>query len=95
MPAYVLVDIDVVDKERYERYKQLSTAALAAYDGRFIVRGGKVETMEGAWAPQRLVIIEFATLEQAKRWWNSPEYAEAKALRQATARSELIIVEGV
>jgi uncharacterized protein (DUF1330 family) len=95
MAAYVLVQIEVLDKERYERYKQLSTAALAAYDGRFIVRGGNVETLEGSWSPKRLVIIEFPSVEQARKWWNSKEYSEARALRQATARSELIIVEGV
>jgi uncharacterized protein (DUF1330 family) len=95
MPAYVLVDIEVLDKERYERYKQPSTAALATHGGRFIVRGGNVETLEGTWSPKRLVIIEFPSLERAKAWWDSPDYAEARALRRATARSQLIVVEGV
>jgi uncharacterized protein (DUF1330 family) len=95
MSAYVVVDIEVLDREKYERYKQLSTAALTAHGGRFIVRGGNVEILEGTWSPKRLVIIEFPSVERARAWWDSPEYAEGKALRQATARSQLIIVEGV
>jgi len=58
------------------------------------VRGGKVETLEGDWPPKRLVLVEFPSVEQAKTWWSSPEYADAKALRQATATTQLIVVEG-
>ena len=69
--------------------------SLAAYGGRFLVRGGKVETLEGNWAPRRFVIVKFPSLEKAKAWWNSAEYADAKALRQATAKTQMIMVEGV
>ena len=69
--------------------------SLEAYGGRFLVRGGKVETLEGTWAPRRFVIVEFPSLEKAKAWWNSAEYAEAKALRQATAKTQMIVVDGV
>ena len=68
--------------------------SLEAFGGRFLVRGGKVETLEGAWTPNRLVIVEFPSVERAKAWWSSAEYAEAKALRQATAKTKLIVVEG-
>jgi len=68
---------------------------LAAYGGRFVVRGGATETLEGDWSPQRLVIVEFPSVEQAKAWWASSEYAEAKALRQATARTQMLVVAGV
>jgi uncharacterized protein (DUF1330 family) len=95
MPAYVVVEIEVLDAERYETYKQMVPPSLAAYGGKFIVRGGAAETMEGSWSPKRLVILEFPSVERAKEWWASGEYEEAKALRQATARTQMIVVEGV
>ena len=95
MPAYVVVEVEVLEKERYETYKQMVPPSLAAYGGRFIVRGGAAETLEGEWSPKRLVILEFPSAEQAKAWWGSKEYAEAKALRQATARTQMVVVEGV
>jgi uncharacterized protein (DUF1330 family) len=95
MSAYVVVQVDVRDAVRYEDYKRLVPASLARYGGRFVVRGGKTETLEGTWSPKRFVMVEFPDLERAKAWWASPEYAEAKALRQATSHTEMIVVEGV
>ena len=95
MSAYVVVDIEVLDPEQYEAYKQLAPPSIAQYGGRYVARGGQVETLEGTWSPKRLVILEFPSLDQAKAWWGSTEYAEAKALRQAAARSEMIVVEGL
>jgi uncharacterized protein (DUF1330 family) len=95
VPAYVLVDVAVRDPVKYERYKELVPPSIAAYGGRFIVRGGTVEELEGAWKPGRLVILEFPSAERARAWWASPEYAEAKALRLATADSKMILVEGL
>jgi uncharacterized protein (DUF1330 family) len=95
MPAYVVVEVEVLDAERYETYKMMVPPSLAAYGGRFVVRGGAAETLEGDWRPRRLVIVEFPSVERAKEWWDSPEYAEARALRQATARTQMIVVEGV
>ena len=95
MPAYVVVEIEVLDAGRYEDYKRMVPPSLAAYGGRFVVRGGATETLEGDWAPKRLVILEFPSVERAKAWWGSQEYAEANVLRQATARTEMIVVEGV
>ncbi|HEX8068495.1 MAG TPA: DUF1330 domain-containing protein [Pyrinomonadaceae bacterium] len=95
MAAYIVAEIEVQDKERYETYKQMVPPTLAAYGGRFLVRGGEVESLEGEWLPKRLVILEFPSAERAKAWWSSAEYAEAKALRQATARSQMILVAGV
>ena len=94
MPAYIVVEVEVEDPVRYEDYKKMVPPSLAAYGGRFLVRGGKVETLEGDWAPTRLVIAEFPSVDQAKAWWGSPDYAEAKALRQATAKTQMIVVEG-
>lgn len=95
MAAYVVVQVDVKDPGRYEDYRKMVPASLEKYGGRFLVRGGKTHTMEGGWAPKRFVLVEFPGPEQAKAWWASPEYAEAKALRQATSDSQLIIAEGV
>lgn len=95
MAAYVVVEVEVQDRERYETYKQMVPASLAAYGGSFIVRGGRAESLEGEWTPERIVILEFPTVERAKAWWSSAEYAEAKGLRQATARTRMILVEGV
>lgn len=85
----------MLDAGRYETYKQMVPPSLAAYGGRFIVRGGAAQTLEGTWSPKRLVILEFPSVERAVAWWESTEYAEAKALRQATARTQMIVVEGI
>ncbi|MFN0149527.1 MAG: DUF1330 domain-containing protein [bacterium] len=95
MAAYVIVDVEVMDPVRYEDYKILSGASLGAHGARFLVRGGKTETLEGVRKPGRIVVIEFPTSDDARRWWNSDAYAPAKALRNATAKTEMILVEGV
>jgi len=95
MAAYVIVQIDVHDPVRYERHKQLSGPSLVPFGGRFLVRGGGSEVLEGSWLPRRLVVLEFPDAAAARRWWASPEYAEAKALRQSSAHSEMLLVEGV
>ncbi len=95
MTAYVLVDIDVHDPERYEQYKILSGRALEPYGGRFIARGGRTRRLEGRRTPHRTVVLAFPDFESAEAWWNSPEYASAKALRQQTATTEMVVVEGV
>jgi uncharacterized protein (DUF1330 family) len=94
MPAYVIVDIEIHDAERYAEYRALTPATIEAYGGRFVVRGGAVEVLEGDWRPQRLVVLEFPTLEQAQRWYDSDEYREPKAMRIASARTNMLIVEG-
>ena len=95
MAAYVLVQVDVKDPVRYEDYKAMVPPSIEKFGGRFLVRGGKTHTMEGDWSPRRLVVVEFPSVEQATAWWSSAEYAEAKALRQATSASQLIIAEGI
>ena len=95
MPAYIIVEVEVLDPQRYETYKQAVPPSFAAYEGKFIVRGGQAELLEGAEAPKRIVVLEFPSMEKAKGWWNCEEYAPAKALRQATARTRMIVVEGV
>lgn len=95
MAAYVIVDIDIHDPERYAVYRQMTPSSIAAYGGRFVVRGGAAETLEGTRAPGRIVVLEFESVERAKAWWASAEYAPAKALRQQTATTQMIVVEGV
>ena len=94
MPAYVIVQIKIHDAVTYERYKILAPPSISAYGGRYIVRGGQTVTLEGNWEPPRLVVLEFPDLEKARAWWASPEYAEAKALRQSVSDADMIAVEG-
>ena len=95
MPAYVVLNVTVRDREAYDRYKQLASQSVALYGGRYLVRGGATETLEGGWHPTRFVILEFATVEWGRAWWTSPEYGPAKALRQSCADTEMVLVEGV
>lgn len=95
MAAYLVVQVDVHDPVKYEDYKKLVPPSLEKFGGRFIARGGKTETLEGNWAPKRFVIVEFPSVEKAKAWWASREYADAKALRQATASTQMILAEGL
>jgi uncharacterized protein (DUF1330 family) len=95
VPAYVIANVTVKDPVRYEDYRRLVGPTLAQYGGRFIARGGAIEVLEGGWHPGRLVIVEFPSMDQARAWWSSPEYAEAKAIRQATSEGTLLILEGV
>jgi uncharacterized protein (DUF1330 family) len=94
MPAYVIVDITVRDREAYERYKLLAAPTVAAHGGRYLVRGGATDPLEGSWKPARLVVLEFPDAGAARGWWASEEYAPAKALRQSCARTEMLLVEG-
>lgn len=94
MTAYLVVEVEVKDAERYADYRAMVPASLEAYGGRFLVRGGAVETLEGEWKPSRIVILAFDSVEQAKRWWDSEEYREARNLRQASAETKMIVVEG-
>jgi len=94
MPAYVIADIDVHDATKFEDYKKLSGPSGAPFGAKYLVRGGKVEGLEGSWLPKRFVVIEFPSVEQAKAWWNSQAYGEAKGIRQSCATSNFILVEG-
>jgi uncharacterized protein (DUF1330 family) len=95
MTAYVILDIEVTDPAGYEDYKKLAPPAVALYGGKYIARGGKSETLEGDWLPNRVVVLEFPSVEKAKAWINSPEYASARALRHKYATSKTIVVEGL
>jgi uncharacterized protein (DUF1330 family) len=95
MPAYVIVETDITDPERYEQYKAATPAAIAAGGGRFLVRGGEHVVLEGDWEPIRLVVLEFEDLAAAKRWYESELYQEAKELRAGAAHMRMVAVQGV
>jgi uncharacterized protein (DUF1330 family) len=94
MTAYVIVDIDVIDPAGYEEYKKLAPPAVALYGGKYIARGGHTEALEGDWKPNRLVILQFESVEKAKQWLNSPEYSEARKMRHRYAKSNMVVIEG-
>ncbi len=95
MPAYILVDVTVNDPERYEGYKPMVPPTLEIYGGKFLVRGGESEVLEGDWQPNRTVVLEFESMEKAKAWHASEEYREARDLRQATTTTSMFVVNGV
>ncbi len=95
MPAYVIVDVKITNPQLYEEYKKLTPASIAAWQGKFIIRGGATETLEGDWQPGRFVMLEFPNAELARQWWHSTEYAPAKNIRQRAASTNMILAEGV
>ena len=95
MSAYVILDIDVKDAVEYARYKDMAAPVVAAFGGKYLVRGGKTETLEGNWIAKRVVVLEFPTAARVKEWLHSKEYSEARALRHKTADSNMIVVDGV
>jgi len=95
MPAYVIADLTVTDPATMEEYRKQVPATLIPYGGRFLVRGGAHQTVEGDWKPNRLVILEFPNLEQAKRWYSSEEYREPLAMRLRAGRTNLVMVDGL
>jgi uncharacterized protein (DUF1330 family) len=94
MAAYVIGEVDVMDPAAYEDYRKQVGAVVTKYGGRFIARGGKVEALEGGWSPKRLVLLEFPSMEQALKWYRSPEYAPLIKLRQKASRGKLVALEG-
>ena len=95
MPAYIIVDIEITDPGGYEEYKKLAGATVEKYGGKYIVRGGAVETLEGDWEPKRIVVLEFESVHRAKEWLNCEEYREPRKMRHRTAKTKMIVLEGV
>lgn len=95
MPAYLISTIEITDPAGYEEYKKLVPPALAKYGGKFIVRGGSIEYKEGAWQPQRVVVVQFDSIDKARAFYDSPEYAPAKQIRQRTSTGSVLFVDGV
>ena len=95
MAAYIVVQIEITDPETFETYRAQVPATLEPYGGEFIVRGGDMEILEGEWAVPRCVVIRFPGKESAKAWYASAEYEDPKALRQASANTNMIVLDGV
>jgi len=95
MKGYIIADVEIRDPGEYEAYKAAVPATLEVYGGRFIVRGGETEVLEGDWQPKRIVVLEFDSPEQARAWYESEEYGDPKALRQRASTASLILVSGV
>ncbi len=93
--AYIIANVTVTDPVQYEDYKKLSTLAMQAHSAEVCVRGGRIEVVEGDWSPERLVVLKFPSLEAARRFESSPEYAKARAARQGAAQMRMLLVEGV
>jgi uncharacterized protein (DUF1330 family) len=93
--AYVIVEIDVHDPVGYEDYKKQAGPTVEAKGGKYIVRGGKTEVLEGEWKPKRIVVLEFPSGEKAKEWLNCEEYSEPRKMRHRTAKTNMILIEGV
>ena len=94
MPAYVFVEIEIYDQELYEEYKKMTPVTIEAYGGKFVVRGGRTEHLEGDWNPERIVVLEFPSVERAREWWESEAYTRARLIRQRAAETKMIILEG-
>jgi len=92
--AYVMGDIEVTGPTAFQEYRNRVGATVEQYGGTFVVRGGRVNLKEGDWQPRHLLMLEFPSLEQAERWYNSPEYQPLIAIREKAARTHLIIAEG-
>jgi len=95
MAAYVILDIETTDPAMMSAYREAAPPTVAVHGGRYLVRGGEVQSLEGGWSPERIVVLEFDSVERAKAWWNSAEYREPKLLRRAAGKTKMIIVNGV
>jgi uncharacterized protein (DUF1330 family) len=95
MTAYLIAELEVTDPAAFEQYRQQVPATIAKYGGRYVVRGGAVQPLEGNWSPSRVVVLEFPSMEQARRWYDCEEYRGPKAIRFRAARTRAIFVEGI
>jgi len=93
--AYIIANVQVSNAEQYEQYKRLSSLAMQAHGAQVCVRGGAVEVLEGDWTPERVVILQFNSLEQARAFYASAEYGAARQARQGAAVMRMVLVQGV
>ena len=95
MAVYAVVNVQITDAGRYTDYREKAPATITRYGGKYLARGGKVEVLEGEWNPQRLVILEFESMERFNEWYDSPEYAPLKQLRREASATDFVVVEGL
>ena len=95
MAAYVISEVEMLDETQGRRYRELAAGSIARHGGRYLVRGGPIETLEGGWTPRTIIVVEFADLDRARAWYRSPEYASALEVRDAALGRNLILVDGI
>jgi uncharacterized protein (DUF1330 family) len=95
MPAYLIAEIEVTDLAAFEAYRAQVQALIASYGGKYLIRGGAAQLLEGTVEPHRTVVLEFPTMQQLKDFYSSPEYAPLKAIRLGATRTRMLAVEGV
>ena len=95
MAVYAVVNVQITDPDRYAEYREQAPGSIAHYGGKYLARGGTTEVLEGEWDPQRLVILEFESMERFHEWYNSPEYAPLKRLRGEAAVTHFVVVESL
>lgn len=95
MPAYLIADIQITEPVGYEEYRRGVAPTIAKYGGRFIARGGSTQVLEGQWNPNRVVVLEFPSIERLKEWYDSPEYRPLRDLRQRTSEANMVLVDGI
>ena len=94
MSALLIVDITVHDTERYKEYVELVPSLIEKHDGKYLVRGGNVEVVEGNWQPERLIVLEFPSVASARAFLEDPDYQPVAEIRHAAASTNLVIAEG-
>ncbi len=95
MSAYLIANVDIKDADKFKDYMKATPPIIKQFGGKFLVRGGDFEICEGSWNPKRFVLVEFESMQKAKQFYNSPEYKSIKDLRQSSAYTEWIVVEGL
>jgi uncharacterized protein (DUF1330 family) len=95
MAVYLIADIEVLDPTLFEEYRQRVPATIAAHGGRYLARGGATHLLEGSWSPRRCVVLQFPDMEHFQTWWDSPEYAPLRTLRQRATKSNLVVTQGL
>lgn len=95
MPAYVVVDVERTDLDAAARYTALAGPSVERHGGRYLARGGALRVLEEDWEPERLVVIEFPSVDAAQAWYDSDDYAEARAVRAFAGTWKMVVVEGV
>ncbi|WPB58179.1 DUF1330 domain-containing protein [Xylophilus sp. GOD-11R] len=95
MSAYLIADVEVTNPAQYDEYKKWSTAAMQAHGAEVCVRGGDIVPMEGDWAPQRVVLLKFASVPAARAFYDSPQYGKAREARAGAAVMRMVVVEGL
>ena len=95
MAAFLVSDVSIRDADAFQTYRTRAADSIARHGGRYLVRGGDVDPLEGTWSPRTIIVVEFPSMEQAHAWYRSPEYASALDVRDKALSRNLILVDGI